>query len=542
MRSDSGGGPLLAWAYGNRMLPNIRGAYLVNSSYDMEERAASEPDKIGPEYVDAVAVVATNPARLPASVWRGARLRITGSPEDVVVPFALHGAALHAAALPLAKEATLRSHAGEGTGGHAVPSFTNKEMLETFQRWLAEGPVPQTEPEPETPPVSALPGAGTYENGAAQIVTTGTWSTLKAAGDSGGSIAYSTTAGASATLAFSGTSVSWISRLTASSGINEVEVDGVPVATVDRYSATTRSKQTVWSSGQLAAGAHTLTIRRGSSRNPAASGTTLILDAFVVGDSAPAPVTSVPSPVADWSFAESTAPFTSAVAGAPALQQGVGSTAQVVATPFGPGIAMNGKTDHLLVPKGELGPLNLGASTGQVTIAVWVLNSDPDGACLAGVWEESTVGPLRSYALFNNLSAYGGWERVCMHVSKLGGPTPGYPHSRDYSAEPRRLTRGIWQLHVGTYDGSVAISYLDGTATASPSYTDSLGATYAKNPYVYPDGLNATPGDFVVGAVGRDGTMINRFTGTLARLRVWDRALTAEQVKQIYSAEKSTLA
>ncbi|PPG12482.1 hypothetical protein C5D36_15005 [Rathayibacter sp. AY1C6] len=678
LRSDSGGGPLLAWAYGKRMVPNIRGAYLCSSSYDMEERAASEPDKIGPEYADAAAIAATNPARLPASVWRGARLRITGSPDDVMVPLALHGAALHAAALPLAKEATLRTHPGEGTDGHKVPSFTNKEMIDTFQRWIAEGPVPQTEPVPETPPVSTLPGAGTYENGAAQIVTTGTWTTLKATADSGGSIAYSTssgasatlaftgtsiawisrltsssgindveldgvkvasvdrysasarskqtvwssgqlaagphtltirrgssrnpastgsnllldsfvvgdatpppattlpgagtyengaapivttgtwstlkantdsggsiaystTAGASATLAFTGTSVSWISRLTGSSGINDVELDGVTVASVDRYSAATRSKQTVWSSGQLAAGPHTVTIRRGSGRNPSSSGTNLILDAFVVGDAAPVPTVTVPTPIAEWSFAESAAPFASAVAGAPALRQGAGSSARAVATPFGTGVALNGTTDHLVVPKGEVGPLNLGASTGQVTIAVWVLNSDADGACIAGVWEESTVGPLRSYALFNNLPEYGGWERVCMHVSKLGGPTPGYPYSRDYSVEPRRITRGVWQLHVGTYDGAVAVSYLDGAATAYPVYTDKLGATYAKNPYVYPDGLNAAPGDFVVGAVGRDGTMINRFAGSLARLRVWDRALTAEQVKQLYSAEKGAL-
>lgn len=171
------------------------------------------------------------------------------------------------------------------------------------------------------------------------------------------------------------------------------------------------------------------------------------------------------------------------------------------------------------MPRTELGPLNLGASTGAVTVAAWVLNSDPNSACLAGVWEESTVGALRSYALFNNLPEYGGWERVCMHVSKLGGPTPGYPFSRDYSVEPRRLSRGVWQLHVGTYDGTVAVSYLDGTATSSPKYTDALGATYAKNPYVYPDGMNAASGDFMVGANGRNGVMINQYRGTLGDSR-----------------------
>lgn len=395
LRSDSGGGPLLTWAYGTRMLPNILGAYLSNNSYDLEERAASEPDKVLPYYDDLAAVAAANPARLPPSVWRDARLRITGSSDDTVVPLAKHGMALRAAALPFAQEATIRVHAGEGTGGHAVPSFTNKEMLETFQRWLAEKPPP--------------------------------------------------------------------------------------------------------------------------------------------------PATTVPTPIADWSFTEGSAPFASATAGAPALRQGTGSTARRVTTPFGAGVDFNGSTDYLIVPRTELGPLNLGASTGAVTVAAWVLNSDPNSACLAGVWEESTVGALRSYALFNNLPEYGGWERVCMHVSKLGGPTPGYPFSRDYSVEPRRLSRGVWQLHVGTYDGTVAVSYLDGTATSSPKYTDALGATYAKNPYVYPDGMNAAPGDFMVGANGRNGVMINQYRGTLARVRAWNRALTAEQVMELYTLEKAAL-
>ncbi|AZZ55227.1 LamG-like jellyroll fold domain-containing protein [Rathayibacter iranicus] len=536
LRSDSGGGPLLTWAYGTRMLPNILGAYLSNSSYDLEERAMSEPDKVLPHYADLAAVAAANPARLPPSVWRGARLRITGSSDDVVVPFAKHGMALRAAALPVAKEATIRIHAGEGTGGHTVPSFTNKEMLETFQRWLAEGPVPG----PETPP-TPLSGAGTYENGSDTIVTTGIWSTLHASADSGGSIAQSSSVGASATLTFTGTSVSWISRLTSSSGVNDVQLDGVTVATIDGYSATARSRQTVWSSGRLPAGPHTVTISRGGSRHPASTGSTLILDAFVVGEVTSPPATAVPTPIAEWSFTESRAPFASAIAGAPALRQGTGSAARRVTTPFGAGIDLNGSTDYLTVPRTELGPLNLGASTGAVTVAAWVLTSDSNSACLAGVWEESTVGALRSYALFNNLPQYGGWERVCMHVSKRGGPTPGYPFSRDYSVEPRRLSRGVWQLHVGTYDGAVAVSYLDGTATAYPSYTDALGATYAKNPYVYPDGLNAAPGDFVVGANGRDGVMINQYRGTLARVRVWDRALTAEQVRELYTLEKVTL-
>ncbi|PPG87751.1 hypothetical protein C5C00_10165 [Rathayibacter rathayi] len=151
-------------------------------------------------------------------------------------------------------------------------------MLDTFRRWLAEEPVVVL----PDPPAPVIPGEGTYQNNSVFVTVTGTWSTLTGGGDSGGAIGYSNSAGASATLRFTGPGVSWVSRLTASSGINEMLVDGVVVASVDRYSATTRSGVTVWSSGALPAGQHTVTLRRGSTRNPAATGATLILDAFVV--------------------------------------------------------------------------------------------------------------------------------------------------------------------------------------------------------------------------------------------------------------------
>jgi enamine deaminase RidA (YjgF/YER057c/UK114 family) len=393
----------------------------------------------------------------------------------------------------------------------------------------------------DTPAPTTPPGAGTYEHGSPHITTTGSWTTLSSPADSGGSISYSTSTRASAALTFTGTSVSWISRRTPSSGTNEVWIDDALVATIDRYSPITRSNQTVWSSGTLPAGTHTITLKRGSTKNPAATGSTIILDAFLVEDTPAPPQTPVPAPIADWSFTENAAPYASAVAGAPALLQGASSTATRISTPFGGGVRFNGTTDFLVVPKSDIGVLNVGASTGAVTVAAWVLSTDSNNANIAGIWEESAVGPLRSYALFNDLPDYGGDDMVCMEVSKQGGPTPGYPFSIDYSSEPRKMTRGVWELHVGTYDGELAIAYLNGESTSYPSYTDKQGATYAKNPYVYPDGLNAAPGDFMVGAVGRDGKLINLHKGSIARLRVWDRALTADEVRALHAAERADL-
>ncbi|AZZ56453.1 hypothetical protein [Rathayibacter iranicus] len=295
LRSNSGGGALLCWAYGNRLVPEIRGAYHASGVYDMTAMADTEPTRVLPAYGnDASTIPATDPARLPQASWAGTRLRITGSHDDVIVPIDVHGGALYSLAQPVAKEAVITYHSADGAQyGHTVPSFTQKDMLDTFRRWLVEEPVA-----PPEPPAPVVPGAGTYQNGSSFIVTEGTWATLSSSGDSGGSIGYSSSTGATATLRFTGTGVSWVSRLTASSGINEVLIDGVVVATVDRYSATTRFGVTVFSSGALPAGEHTVTVRRGSTRNPAATGATLILDAFVVTDGAtpvPPPTPSLPS-------------------------------------------------------------------------------------------------------------------------------------------------------------------------------------------------------------------------------------------------------
>ncbi|WP_322409930.1 hypothetical protein [Microbacterium invictum] len=283
LRATSAGGALLTWAYGNRLIPAVIGGYTVNGVYDMEERARRLPDDTIDDYNgDWGLLAASNPARMPRSVWQGTRLRITGTPADTVVPFASHGRALYAAASPFAANASLFETPATGTGGHGVPSATNKDMLDTFRQWLVDA-------KDDTPAPPALPGAGTYENGSGQIALTGTWAVLTSSKDSGGSIAHSSSSGASVTLAFTGTGVSWISRTSPASGINEVVLDGIVVATVDRYSPASRYSQTVWTSPALARGEHTITIRRTGRKNRSSTGSNIVLDALVVVDSGTTP-------------------------------------------------------------------------------------------------------------------------------------------------------------------------------------------------------------------------------------------------------------
>ncbi|KQQ22870.1 hypothetical protein ASF48_06960 [Rathayibacter sp. Leaf299] len=242
-----------------------------------------------------------------------------------------------------------------------------------------------------------------------------------------------------------------------------------------------------------------------------------------------------PAPLAQWNFTESAAPFRSTAGDLPLSQAGPG-TATRVTTPFGTGINFSGNS-FLRLAKENVGRLNIGLTGNAVTVAAWVNLTDTNAGFVGGCWQEDNDDPRRSYGLFYDLNTYGGDEKSNFHISKDGRPTPGYPFSRDYAASKQSFTRGAWQLHVGTYDGAQAISYLNGVAERYPTYTDGLGNTYSKNPYVFTAGLNSTPCDFTVGAVELTAGPGNYVIGSIARLRVWDRALTPQEVAALYSAE-----
>lgn len=255
---------------------------------------------------------------------------------------------------------------------------------------------------------------------------------------------------------------------------------------------------------------------------------------------APTPTTSgpvdVPAPIAEWRFEEAAAPFRTTAGDLP-LQHAGNVRATTVATPFGRGVNLPGKS-FLRLHRDSVGRLNVGAGGGAVTVAAWVLMTDDNAGFIAGMWSESSGDPRRSYGLFYDLSTYGGDERGNFHVSRTGGPTAGHPFSIDYSASGQTFTRRVWQLHVGTYDGREAVSYLDGLSVPLGPLKDKFGNISMKNPYPYPDGLNPSPAEFTVGAVQMASTVGNYAEGTFARVRVWDRALTAEQVRALYEEER----
>jgi hypothetical protein len=242
--------------------------------------------------------------------------------------------------------------------------------------------------------------------------------------------------------------------------------------------------------------------------------------------------------IAEWTFAESTAPFYTTDGAFPLTQ--VGSVPRVT-TPWGYGVSITGSPNYLIAASANLGGLNMGRFTNAVTIAAWVYRTDTGTGFVAGAWQEDNNDPRRQYGLFIDLGSYGGSQMSCFHVSKLGAATPGYPFSIDYSASKTLVQNGRWEFHVGTYDGTYVRSYLNGTFTPYTNYTDNQSNTYDKNPYYFPSGLNATLCDFTVGAVKLTAGMNNFFEGDIAKLRVWNRALSAQEVARLYADESAVL-
>jgi len=99
---------------------------------------------------------------------------------------------------------------------------------------------------------------------------------------SAGSAAFSAAAGAQATVAFSGTSISWIGFRGPVAGIARVFVDGVVVAEVDTFSTTDEAQVVLFTATGLVDASHTLTIEVTGLKNPASTGTFVVVDAFDV--------------------------------------------------------------------------------------------------------------------------------------------------------------------------------------------------------------------------------------------------------------------
>ncbi len=136
-----------------------------------------------------------------------------------------------------------------------------------------------------TPPV----GYGTYDDRSTNVVYSGSWVAQTISGNYLNTEKYSNLIGSNASFTFSGEIVSVIYRgYPGILGNMEVRIDGVYVAAINQ-NTTVQQKQLKWTSGNLGAGTHTLTLTH-------LTGTYVTLDGIIVSGSPTATPTITPSP------------------------------------------------------------------------------------------------------------------------------------------------------------------------------------------------------------------------------------------------------
>jgi IPT/TIG domain len=130
--------------------------------------------------------------------------------------------------------------------------------------------------------VGSLTAASRFEQTSAKLVYSGTWTSSSTTSASGSSFKFANKSGASVTVKFTGISCNLIAKKSPVYGIAEVKLDDQAPVLVDFYSSSTLYKQTVWRSGFLAPGDHTVTIKWTGTKRTAATGYNINLDAVDV--------------------------------------------------------------------------------------------------------------------------------------------------------------------------------------------------------------------------------------------------------------------
>jgi uncharacterized protein YkwD len=108
---------------------------------------------------------------------------------------------------------------------------------------------------------------------------TGSWSTGLTASASGGSFVSASSSGSEVSLTFDGTYLSWLARTTPWYGRAEVTLDDTEPIMVDLYSSVVGWQKSIYNTGLLNAGTHTVVIKWTGTRNALSTGTAISVDA-----------------------------------------------------------------------------------------------------------------------------------------------------------------------------------------------------------------------------------------------------------------------
>ncbi len=239
-------------------------------------------------------------------------------------------------------------------------------------------------------------------------------------------------------------------------------------------------------------------------------------------------VLEVPGLVAFWDFQEDAGQPRLSKGGslAYALQERGGPVERAEGGVFGPYSARISRGQWLMVPRRELGELDIHGKEARVTVVSWIKRRDKQPwQALAGVWDETRK--KRQYCLFlygttatraDEMKRYPVQDRIHGHVSAVGGPTEGERFCITYATGATPIGFGEWHCVAMSYDGAASRVYVDGR----------LDVWEHRNPFPYTDGLFDGGGegaDFTVGAVHRGGEWGNFFGGDMGGVAVFRRAL-----------------
>ena len=248
-----------------------------------------------------------------------------------------------------------------------------------------------------------------------------------------------------------------------------------------------------------------------------------VVPAYILPDNSPE---TFPNLVAFWDFNQSGKEFPTAQ-GEPYTLQSRSGALEVVADPDAP---LGGKAlrieqgQWLNLARNDCPQLDIHGPTGHLTVIAWIKrkkNEKRGCEFIAGQWNESDGG--RQYGLFLNISVWQERDQVCGHLSNVGGPTPGYKFCIDGPVGATPVAFDEWSVIAMTYDGTQGYCWLNGQPDLRPGL----------NPYPMAGGLyNGGPNgsDFTVGAVDRSGEIGNFFTGDIAGLAVYNRALSPAEI------------
>ncbi|HEV7348311.1 LamG domain-containing protein [Telluribacter sp.] len=243
-------------------------------------------------------------------------------------------------------------------------------------------------------------------------------------------------------------------------------------------------------------------------------------------------IQQTPGLVAFWDFQEAAGQDRVSKHGQYRLQEKGGTVERVEDGVLGTYSARLVDEKYFLLSRKELRELNIHGKDAQVTVVAWVKRQHPKAwQAIAGVWDE-TRGK-RQYCLFLNATSrthnremvrYPTQDRVHGHVSAIGGSTPGHCCCVTYSTGKTSIPLDSWQQIAMTYDGAYSRVYVNGVLDAEEDY----------NPFYYPEGLFDGGEDgapFTVGAVSAHGKMNNFFVGLIGGLAVYNRALSAQELR-----------